>query len=77
MKTIILAAAAATALGVGVAGSAFAEGEGGSATGAVQWRQADSSAAPATEFYSQYPTAKLQFAYIQAPFHASEDNGQG
>ena len=48
MKTMILAAAAVIALGVGVAGSAFAEGEGGSATGAVQWRQADSSTAPAT-----------------------------
>jgi hypothetical protein len=75
MKTMILAAAAAIALGV--AGSAFAEGEGGSPNGAVQWRQADSSTAPATQFYSQYPTAKLQLAYVQAPFHASEDNGQG
>ena len=60
------------ALGVGVAGSALAEGEGGSATGAVQWRQADSSTAPATN-----PTGKIQLAYVQAPFHASEDNGQG
>jgi hypothetical protein len=77
MKTMILAAAAVIALGVGSAGSAFAEGEGGSATGAVQWHQADNSTAPATEFYSQYPTAKLQLAYVQAPFHASEDNGQG
>ena len=56
----------------GVAGSAFAEGEGGSATGAVQWHQADSSTAPAVN-----PTAKIQLAYVQAPFHASEDNGQG
>ena len=77
MRTMILAAAAVIALGVGVAGSAFAEGEGGSASGAVQWRQADSRTAPATEFYSQYPTAKLQLAYVQAPFRASEDNGQG
>jgi hypothetical protein len=76
MKTMILAAAV-IALGVGVAGSAFAEGGGGSATGAVQWRQADSSTAPATEFNAQYPTAKLQLAYVQAPFRASEDNGQG
>ena len=72
MKTMILASAAVIALGVGVAGSAFAEGEGGSATGAVQWQQADSSTAPATN-----PTAKIQLAYVQAPFHASEDNGQG
>jgi hypothetical protein len=72
MKTMILAAAAVIALGVGVAGSAFAEGEGGSATGAVQWRQADSSTAPATN-----PTGRIQLAYVQAPFHASEDNGQG
>ena len=72
MKTMILSAAAVIALGVGVAGSAFAEGEGGSATGAVQWQQADSSTAPATN-----PTAKIQLAYVQAPFHASEDNGQG
>ena len=43
MKTMILATAAAIALGVGVAGSAFAEGEGGSATGAVQWHQADAA----------------------------------
>ena len=73
MKTMILAAAV-IALGVGVAGSAFAEGEGegGSATGAVQWHQADSSTAPAAN-----PTAKIQLAYVQAPFHASEDNGQG
>jgi hypothetical protein len=77
MKTMILAAAAVIALGAGVAGSAFAEGEGGSATGAAQWRQADSSTAPATEFYAQYPTAKLELAYVQAPFRASEDNGQG
>jgi hypothetical protein len=49
------------------AGSAFAEGE-----GAVQWHQADSSTAPAAD-----PTAKIQLAYVQAPFHASEDNGQG
>ena len=70
MKTMILAAV--IALGVGVAGSAFAEGEGGSATGAVQWHQADSSTAPAAA-----PTAKTQLAYVQAPFHASEDNGQG
>ena len=76
MRTIILAATAVIALGVGAAGSAFAEGEGGSATGAIQWRQADSSTAPATEFYSQYPTARLQLAYVQAPFHASDDNGQ-
>jgi len=74
---MIFAATAAIALGVGLAGSAFAEGEGGSATGAVQWQQADNSTAPATEFQSQYPTAKLQLAYVQAPFHASEDNGQG
>ena len=72
MKTMILATAAVIALGVGVAGSAFAEGEGGSATGAVQWHQADSSTAPATN-----PTAKIQLAYVQAPFRASEDNGQG
>ena len=72
MKTMILSAAAVIALGVGVAGSAFAEGEGGSATGAVQWQQADSSTAPATN-----PTGKIQLAYVQAPFHASEDNGQG
>ena len=72
MKTMILAAAAVFALGVGVAGSAFAEGEGGSATGAVQWRQADSSTAPAAA-----PTAKIQLAYVQAPFRALEDNGQG
>jgi hypothetical protein len=72
MKTMILSAAAVIALGVGVAGSAFAEGEGGSATGAVQWQQADSSTAPATN-----PTAKIQLAHVQAPFHASEDNGQG
>ncbi len=77
MKTMMLAAAAVIALGVGSAGSAFAEGEGGSATGAVQWRQADNGTAPATEFYAQYPTAKLQLAYVQAPFHASDDNGQG
>jgi len=77
MKTLMLAAAAVIALGVGSVGSAFAEGEGGSATGAVQWRQADSSTAPATEFNAQYPTARLQLAYVQAPFHASEDNGQG
>jgi hypothetical protein len=77
MKTMILAAAAVIALGVGVAGSAFAEGEGGSATGAVQWRQADNSTAPATGFQAQYPTAKLQIAYVRAPFHASEENGQG
>jgi hypothetical protein len=32
---------------------------------------------PATEFNAQYPTAKLQLAYVQAPFRASEDNGQG
>jgi hypothetical protein len=49
----------------------FAEGEGGSATGAVQWHQADSSTAPAAN-----PTAKIQLAYVQAPFHASEDNGR-
>ena len=55
MKTMILAAAAVIALGVGVAGSAFAEGEGGSATGAVQWRQADSSTAPATNADSEAP----------------------
>ena len=72
MKTMMLAAAAVIALGVGVAGSAFAEGEGGSATGAVQWRQADSSTAPAAD-----PTGKIQLAYVQAPFRASEDNGQG
>src|SRR6202030_3405451 len=60
MKTMILAAAAVIALGVGVAGSAFAEGEGGSATGAVQWRQADGSTVPATEFQAQYPTARQQ-----------------
>ncbi len=72
MRTMILAAAAVIALGVGAAGSAFAEGEGGSATGAVQWRQADSSTALATQ-----PTAKVQLAYVQAPFHASDDNGQG
>jgi hypothetical protein len=66
MKTMILAAV--IALGVGVAGSAFAEGEGGSATGAVQWHQADSRT---------NPTAKIQLAYVQAPFRASEDNGQG
>jgi hypothetical protein len=77
MKTMILAAATVIALGVGVAGSAFAEGEGGSATGAVQWHQADGSTAPATEFYSQHPNAKVQLAYVQAPFHASDDNGQG
>ena len=75
MKTMILAAA--TVIALGVAGTAFAEGEGGSATGAVQWRQADSSTAPATEFNAQYPTAKLQLAYVQAPFRASDDNGQG
>ena len=23
------------------------------------------------------PTAKTQLAYVQAPFHAAEDNGQG
>jgi hypothetical protein len=69
---MILAAAAVIALGVGAAGSAFAEGEGGSATGAVQWRQADSSTALATQ-----PTVKVQLAYVQAPFHASDDNGQG
>ena len=51
---------------------AFAEGAGGSATGAVQWHQADGSTAPATN-----PTAKIQLAYVQAPFRASEDNGQG
>jgi len=72
MRTMILAAAAVIALGVGAAGSAFAEGEGGSATGSVQWRQADSSTALATQ-----PTAKVQLAYVQAPFHASDDNGQG
>ena len=76
MKTMILAAA--TVIALGVAGTAFAEGEGGSATGAVQWRQAaDSSTALATEFNAQYPTAKLQLAYVQAPFRASDDNGQG
>ena len=52
--------------------STFAEGESGSATGAVQWHQADSSTAPAAR-----PTAQIQLAYVQAPFHASEDNGQG
>jgi hypothetical protein len=57
---LILAVAAVIALGVGVAGSAFAEGEGGSATGAVQWHQADSSTAPATQ-----PTAKIQLAYAR------------
>ena len=72
MKTMMLAAAAVIALGVGVAGSAFAEGEGGSATGAVQWQQADSSTAPAAN-----PTGKIQLAYVQPPFRASEDNGQG
>ena len=71
MKTMILAAAV-IALGVGVVGTAFAEGEGGSAAGAVQWYQADSSTAPATN-----PTAKIQLAYVQAPLRASEDNGQG
>jgi hypothetical protein len=72
MKTMIIAVAAVIALGVGVAGSAFAEGEGGSATGAVQWQQADSSTAPAAQ-----PTSRIQLAYVQAPFRASEDNGQG
>ena len=71
MKTMIIPAAV-IALGVGVAGSAFAEGEGGSATGAVQWQQADSSTAPAAQ-----PTSRIQLAYVQAPFRASEDNGQG
>jgi hypothetical protein len=69
MKTMILAAV--IALGVGVAGSAFAEGEGGSATGAVKRQQADSTA-PAAQ-----PTSRIQLAYVQAPFRASEDNGQG
>jgi len=73
MKTMILAAV--IALGVGVAGSAFAEGEGGSATGAVQW-QGQNTNSQMTELNTR-TTGRVQLAYVQAPFHASEDNGQG
>jgi hypothetical protein len=75
MKTMILAAAAVIALGVGVAGSAFAEGEGGSATGVVQW-QGQNTNSQMTELNTR-STGRVQLAYVQAPFHASEDNGQG
>ena len=79
MKTMILAAAAVIALGVGSVGSAFAEGEGGSATGAIQWQSQNGNVAE-TLFLAQQPTARAatqQYAYVQAPFHSSGDNGQG
>jgi hypothetical protein len=78
MKTMILAAAAVIALGVGTVGTAFAEGEGGSATGAIQWQSQNGTVA-ATQFFSENPTAPAaqQYAYVQAPFRDSQDNGQG
>jgi hypothetical protein len=68
MRTMMLAAAAVAALGVGAAY-------------ATQTADSDNLAAPPAHWTqlnpTQTPTAQVQVAYIQAPFHASEDNGQG
>jgi hypothetical protein len=68
MKTTMLAAAAVAAFGVGAAY-------------ATQTADTDTLAAPPAHWTqlntTQTPQQQLQLAYVQPPFHASEDNGQG
>ena len=68
MKTMMLAAAAVLALGLSSA--AYAEGEGGTATG-EQWQARNGNAlVPATEWFAATPTQRevLSHQYPAQPF---------
>jgi hypothetical protein len=68
MKTMMLAAAAVLALGVGSA--AYAEGEGGTATG-EQWQARNGNAlVPSTEWFAASPAQRelLSHGYAVQPF---------
>jgi hypothetical protein len=70
MKTMILAAAAVLALGVGSA--AYAESEGGTATG-EQWQARNGNAlVPSTEWFAATPAQRqlLSHGYTVQPFSA-------
>jgi hypothetical protein len=68
MKTMILAAAAVVALGMG---TAFAEGEGGPTAGGLEWQAANGNPTiPATEWFAMTPAARearVQQLQQQAP----------
>lgn len=78
MKTMILAAAAVVALGMGAARAN--EGEGGITAGAALWQAQNGNPAVLGQFATQravqFPE-QSQYAYVSPPFHGSDDNGQG
>ena len=56
MKTMILAAVAVVALGMG---TAFADGEGGPTAGGLEWQAANGNPTiPATEWFAMTPAAR-------------------
>jgi hypothetical protein len=68
MKTMMFAAAAVAVLGVGAAYATQTADTDNLAAPPAYWTQLNAT---------QTPQQQLQLAYVQAPFHASEDNGQG
>jgi hypothetical protein len=76
MKTMFLAAAV---LALGVGSSAYAEGEGGDAAGAMQWRAANGNAeVPATQWFAATPAQRdLQsHQYAGATYSAPSASGR-
>jgi hypothetical protein len=80
MKTMMVAAAAVIAVGVGTVGTALAKGEGDSATGTVEWQTSNRSAntaVPQFHAWELMTSATQQYAYVRPPFRGSDNNGQG